>query len=169
MPLACRLRHKSAARCCGVGDKHSLALAVLVSALSACSREGGRSGVGKLANNSGGVALSGTAQEQAAPRAPVAAPSLPAATASAAAAAPLLFRGRVVEMAPWSGGAGRYTWQVTMQVEQVLEGAFVGERFSFVLHSPAKAGLEKGSVREVRATPVEGGYVVDPRQFSAGK
>ncbi len=63
------------------------------------------------------------------------------------------------------GGDRRRAWAVTLQVEEVREGSFAGTRFSFLVHSPSKSGLEVGARVELRATWVGEGYAVDEWQW----
>jgi hypothetical protein len=63
------------------------------------------------------------------------------------------------------GGDRRRAWAVTLLVEEVREGSFAATRFSFLVHSPSKSGLEVGARVELRATWVGDGYAVDEWQW----
>jgi hypothetical protein len=56
-------------------------------------------------------------------------------------------------------------WAVTVRVERIVAGALSEATFSFLVHSPAKSGLEIGKSYTIKATWTDKGYVVDETQW----
>jgi hypothetical protein len=65
--------------------------------------------------------------------------------------------------APLSGTTRN--WVVTLEVDEVINGRFVGKRFAFRIHSPARAGIVAGKHLVVEAVPNSDGYTVDETQW----
>lgn len=80
----------------------------------------------------------------------------------------LLFAGTVLEIRPVEGPNPHLRWGVTTHVDEVLNGQFDGETFSFFIHSPTKSGLEVGGTYRIRATWTGTGYSVDEKQWRRG-
>ena len=56
-------------------------------------------------------------------------------------------------------------WAITMQVEKVVTGQLLGDRLTFLVHSPARAGLAVGHTYTVDAVWEDSGYSVDELQW----
>jgi tRNA/tmRNA/rRNA uracil-C5-methylase (TrmA/RlmC/RlmD family) len=56
-------------------------------------------------------------------------------------------------------------WAVTIRVEKVKEGKFSEPKFTFTVHSPARAGLEVGGRCAIEAIWTEQGYIVDDTRW----
>jgi hypothetical protein len=56
---------------------------------------------------------------------------------------------------------GIHNFRVSCSVDRVLSGQFVDPTFSFAVHSPARARLERGGVYEIEAKATANGYRVD--------
>jgi hypothetical protein len=77
----------------------------------------------------------------------------------------LRFLGTLVSIEPAPLAQNPRRWVVTARVDRVLAGSLSEPRFAFRVHSPARAGLQVGQQREIRAQPIDGGYVVDELQW----
>lgn len=82
--------------------------------------------------------------------------------------AALILRGTIESIQPASGASRRQRWQVTLRIEEVVEGRFEGATLTFAVHSPVKSGLAVGQHRTVRAQRSADGYVVDELQWLPG-
>jgi hypothetical protein len=60
-------------------------------------------------------------------------------------------------------------WLVTVKVRKIVSGEFSGSTFQFVVHSPARAGLEKGRSYTIEAVRKDDGYTVDENQWRRPK
>ncbi len=56
-------------------------------------------------------------------------------------------------------------WAITVHVEKVVTGQLLGDRLTFLVHSPARAGLAVGHTYTVDAVWEDGGYSVDELQW----
>ena len=90
----------------------------------------------------------------------------PGNTLSAESAGTLRFRGTVLALDPTPENRALERWVVTMSVDEVSEGAFTGQTFSFMVHSPVKSGLQLGASYTVRAVSTSVGFTVDPYQWT---
>jgi hypothetical protein len=52
-------------------------------------------------------------------------------------------------------------WAVVANVDRVVSGEFTGTSFTFVVHSPARAGLQVGQTYTIKATRTAEGYLVN--------
>ena len=87
-----------------------------------------------------------------------------------AAAAPsktLVFEGTVVSIVTVAHDFK--PWLITVQVTKVVSGEFSGSTFEFLVHSPARSGLEKGRSYTIEAVWKNGGYTVDEHQWRRPK
>src|SRR5712691_508030 len=74
----------------------------------------------------------------------------------------LAFIGTVRKIYPFSAPATvRRRWAVRAHVDRVLSGTFLGDTFTFTVHSPAQSGLRVGRAYTIKATWTIEGYVVD--------
>lgn len=60
-------------------------------------------------------------------------------------------------------------WLITVKVTKVVSGEFSATTFQFVVHSPSRAGLEKGKSYTIEAVWRDGAYVVDENQWRRPK
>ena len=88
------------------------------------------------------------------------------ASAEAAPSRDLRFRGTVaaIDASP-TEELSNQNWVVTMNVERVLSGEFVGKTFTFRVHSPSKSGLVVSRSYTVEAKWTGDGYEVDQLQW----
>ncbi len=86
-------------------------------------------------------------------------------TASAEDAGTLRFQGTVIALDPTPASRAYDRWIVTMTVDEVIEGVFASKTFSFMVHSPAKSGLQQGTSYTVRAERSSSGFTVDQYQW----
>jgi hypothetical protein len=63
------------------------------------------------------------------------------------------------------GGSRLKPWVVMIDVEKVVSGELSDRFFSFAIHSPSRAGLEKGHAYTVRAVWQRDHYEVDEMQW----
>ena len=87
-----------------------------------------------------------------------------------AAAAPsrtLVFEGTVVSIATVAHDFK--PWLITVKVTKVVSGEFAGSTFEFLVHSPARSGLEKGPSYTIEAVWKDDGYIVDENQWRRRK
>jgi len=77
----------------------------------------------------------------------------------------LRFQGTVIALDPTPASRAYDRWIVTMTVDEVIEGVFAGEAFSFMVHSPVKSGLQQGTSYMVRAERSASGFTVDQYQW----
>jgi hypothetical protein len=74
----------------------------------------------------------------------------------------LRFRGTVAAIdATHTDELSNRKWVVTMNVERILAGEFIGKTFAFRIHSPSKSGLVVGGSYTVEAKWTGDGYRVD--------
>ena len=59
----------------------------------------------------------------------------------------------------------RKPWLITVKVTRVVAGEFSGSTFEFVVHSPARSGLEMGHSYTIEAVWNGKGYIVDENQW----
>jgi hypothetical protein len=81
----------------------------------------------------------------------------------------LVMIGTVTSIKQMGGANSLKPWAITVRVEKVLSGELVGDTFTFVVHSPARAGLERGASYTIRAAWNGTGYSVDENQWGKGK
>lgn len=62
---------------------------------------------------------------------------------------------------------GTKNWVVSLRVERVESGTPPSGSVDFRIHSPARAGLEKGKRYRIHALAQQGGYVVDEARIEA--
>jgi hypothetical protein len=105
------------------------------------------------------------------PGAPVAETPVAAATRRAAATGAsrsigrrLVIVGTVVQVTMIDDGLK--PWAITVHVEKVVTGQLLGDRLTFLVHSPARAGLAVGHTYTVDAVWEDSGYSVDELQWS---
>jgi hypothetical protein len=60
-------------------------------------------------------------------------------------------------------------WAVTVRIDKVVSGELLGDTFTFVVHSPARAGLERRASYTIRAVWNGTGYSVDENQWRKDK
>jgi hypothetical protein len=60
-------------------------------------------------------------------------------------------------------------WLITVEVTKVVIGAISGSTFEFLVHSPARSGLEKGHSYTIEAVWKDNGYIVDENQWRRPK
>jgi hypothetical protein len=75
----------------------------------------------------------------------------------------LVFEGTVVAIGTVKHP--RKPWVITVQVTKVVRGEFSGSTFEFLVHSPARSGLEKGRSYTIEAVWKDDGYAVDENQW----
>ena len=75
----------------------------------------------------------------------------------------LVIVGTVVEITTVDDGFK--PWAITVHVEKVLTGQLLGDRLTFLVHSPARAGLTVGHTYTVDAVWEGAGYSVDELQW----
>ena len=63
------------------------------------------------------------------------------------------------------GGSRLKPWVVTIEIEKIERGEYVGSWFSFRVHSPSRSGLKEGHSYRVTAQWHEEGYEVDESQW----
>jgi hypothetical protein len=85
--------------------------------------------------------------------------------ASAEDAGTLRFQGTVIALDPTPASRAYDRWIVTMTVDEVIEGVFADQTFSFLVHSPEKSGLQQGTSYTVRAERSSSGFTVDQYQW----
>jgi hypothetical protein len=68
----------------------------------------------------------------------------------------LQFVGTVVRLGLRKEFDPTYKWVVVMRVERVVEGAYDGDKFAFVVHSPSQQGLREGARYEIHAVRTSG-------------
>lgn len=85
--------------------------------------------------------------------------------ASVEEAGTLRFQMTVIAIDPTPALRAYDRWIVTMTVDEVIEGVFTGQTFSFMVHSPVKSGLEQGASYTVRAERSSSGFAVDQYQW----
>jgi hypothetical protein len=56
----------------------------------------------------------------------------------------IVLQGTVTEIRPMQGAHPHQKWLVSLQVKSVIAGDFMGQMFSFNIHSPIKSGIVKG-------------------------
>jgi hypothetical protein len=78
----------------------------------------------------------------------------------------LVFLGTIVSAKPHTAsGALQHSWAITARVDEVVFGKFDRSTFSFLVHSPAKSGLNVGDQYRIVAKQTADGYVVDEYQW----
>jgi hypothetical protein len=77
----------------------------------------------------------------------------------------LTLDGTIEALDPIAQARRRHGWRVTLAVDRVVDGIFSGDRFQFVVHSPARSGLQLGGRATVKAERTADGYSVDPDQW----
>ena len=77
----------------------------------------------------------------------------------------LILDGVIVSLDPLPSPERKARWRVTVAIDRVTRGDFDGDRFEFVVHSPARSGLVQGGDVTVRAEQTSQGYRVDPDQW----
>lgn len=77
----------------------------------------------------------------------------------------LVVVGTVTKIYPTAEARSLRNWAVVANVDRVVSGEFSGTSFTFVVHSPARAGLQVGRTYTIEATRTAEGYVVDEAQW----
>jgi len=85
------------------------------------------------------------------------------ATASRSAGKRLVIAGTVEQITMVDDGFKR--WAIAVHVEKVVTGQLLGDRLTFLVHSPARAGLTVGHTYTVEAVWEDSGYSVDELQW----
>ncbi|TFH47376.1 MAG: hypothetical protein E4G94_00220 [ANME-2 cluster archaeon] len=69
----------------------------------------------------------------------------------------IVLQGTVTEIRPMQGSHPHLKWLVSLQVNSVIVGDFVGQTFSFNIHSPIKSGIVNGGQYVIQIERIQTG------------
>ena len=81
----------------------------------------------------------------------------------------LVLVGTVTKLYPLATSRQRRAWAVVAHVDNVVKGEYSGATFTFSVHSPALAGLQVNRTYVIKATRVDGRYVVNEFTLEEGR